>query len=98
MDFPFQYDHAEPLVFGGALPTRSSFDDATVVILPVPVDRTTSYVGGTRNGPHEILQASSHMELWDEETETDVHSVGICTLCSCASFSACPNRPAARCT
>ena len=53
--------------FGGALPVRRSFDEAAVVILPVPVDRTTSYVGGTRNGPHEILQASSHMELWDEE-------------------------------
>jgi agmatinase len=80
MDFPFQYDHAEALVFGGALPTRRTFDDARVVILPVPVDRTTSYVGGTRNGPHEILQASSHMELWDEEMRADVHGVGIFTL------------------
>ena len=80
MDFPFRYDHAEPLVFGGALPTRSSFDDSQVVILPVPVDRTTTYVSGTRNGPHEILQASSHMELWDEELKVDVHGVGIFTL------------------
>ena len=80
MDLPFQYDHAEPLVFGGALPVRRSFDDARVVILPIPVDRTTSYVGGTRNGPHEILQASSHMELWDEEMQVDVHRVGIFTL------------------
>jgi agmatinase len=37
-------------------------------------------VPGTRTGPHEILVASSHMELWDEETQTDVHSVGIYTL------------------
>jgi len=80
MDFPFEYAHAEPLAFGGALPVRSSFDDAAVVILPVPLDRTTSYVGGTRNGPHEILQASSHMELWDEEMRADVHGVGIFTL------------------
>jgi agmatinase len=80
MDLPFEYDHAEALVFGGALPTRRSFDDASVVILPVPVDRTTSYVGGTRNGPHEILQASSHMELWDDEMGVDVHGVGIFTL------------------
>ena len=80
MDFPFEYDHVEPLAFGGALPIRASFDDAAVVILPVPVDRTTSYVGGTRNGPHEILQASSHMELWDEEMRADVHGVGIFTL------------------
>jgi agmatinase len=80
MDLPFHYDHAEPMVFGGALPVRCSFDDARIVILPVPVDRTTSYVGGTRNGPHEILRASSHMELWDEEMRADVHAVGIFTL------------------
>ena len=80
MEFPFHYDHAAALMFGGALPTRVSFDDASVVILPVPVDRTTSYVGGTRNGPHEILQASTHMELWDEEMKADVHGVGIFTL------------------
>lgn len=80
MDFPFQYDHADALVFGGALPTRATFDTSTVVVLPVPVDRTTSYVGGTRNGPHEILQASSHMELWDEEMRADIHGIGIFTL------------------
>ena len=80
MDFPFQYDHAEALVFGGALPTRATFEDSSVVILPCPVDRTTSYVGGTRNGPHEILQASSHMELWDDEMKADVHGIGIFTL------------------
>ena len=80
MEFPFHYDHVDALVFGGALPTRRSFDDSRVVILPVPVDRTTSYVGGTRNGPHEILQASSHMELWDEEMRVDVHGIGIFTL------------------
>ena len=57
-----------------------SFDESKVVILPVPVDRTTSYIPGTRNGPREILQASSHMELWDEEVGTDVHAVGIFTL------------------
>ena len=80
MSFPFRYDRAEPLVFGGALPTRPSFDESTVVILPCPVDRTTSYVGGTRNGPHEILRASGHMELWDDEMRADVHGIGIFTL------------------
>ena len=80
MSFPFEYDHGAPLAFGGALPQPRSFDDSEIVILPVPVDRTTSYVGGTRNGPREILQASSHMELWDEELGVDVHSRGIFTL------------------
>ena len=80
MSFPFHYDHGAPLVFGGAVPEPRSFDDSRVVILPVPVDRTTSYVPGTRNGPREILQASSHMELWDEELGVDIHGIGIFTL------------------
>jgi agmatinase len=80
MSFPFEYDHGAPLAFGGALPHTRTFDESKVVILPVPVDRTTSYVPGTRNGPREILQASSHMELWDEEVGVDVHGVGIFTL------------------
>ena len=80
MSFPFEYDHGAPLAFGGALPEPRTFQDSRIVILPVPVDRTTSYVGGTRNGPREILQASSHMELWDEEIGVDVHRAGIFTL------------------
>lgn len=80
MSFPFDYEHTAPLAFGGMMPTMKSFDDSRVVILPVPVDRTTSYVSGTRNGPREILEASSHMELWDEEVGADVHGIGIFTL------------------
>src|SRR3954464_12824255 len=80
MNLPFEYDQMTVGGFGGPTPTTTDFDKARVVILPVPLDRTTSYVPGTRNGPHEILVASSHMELWDEETETDVHSIGIYTM------------------
>ncbi len=80
MNLPFEYERLATGEFGGTTPTTTDFDTARVVILPVPLDRTTTYVPGTRNGPHEILVASSHMELWDEETETDVHSVGIFTL------------------
>jgi agmatinase len=80
MNLPFEYDRVTVGEFGGTTPTTTDFENARVVILPVPLDRTTSYVAGTRNGPHEILVASSHMELWDEETESDVHSIGIFTL------------------
>lgn len=80
MNLPFEYERVALGEFGGTTPTTTDFQNARVVILPVPLDRTTSYVPGTRTGPHEILVASSHMELWDEETETDVHSVGIYTL------------------
>jgi len=80
MSLPFEYEQVTLGEFGGATPTTTDFENARVVILPIPLDRTTSYVPGTRNGPHEILVASSHMELWDEETQTDVHSIGIFTL------------------
>src|SRR6266446_2296040 len=80
MNLPFEYERLATGEFGGTTPTTTNFDKARVVILPVPLDRTTSYVPGTRNGPHEILVASSHMELWDEETQTDVHSIGVYTL------------------
>src|SRR4029077_14208481 len=80
MPRPFEYDQVTVGEFGGTTPTTTDFDKARVVILPIPLDRTTSYVPGTRNGPHEILIASSHMELWDEENGTDVHSIGIYTL------------------
>lgn len=80
MNLPFEYEHVALGAYGGTTPTQTDFEHARVVILPVPLDRTTSYVPGTRTGPHEILVASSHMELWDEETGTDVHGVGIFTL------------------
>src|SRR6188508_2385158 len=80
MSLPFEYDRVAVGEFGGTMPTTTDFEHARVVILPVPLDRTTSYVAGTRTGPHEILVASSHMELWDEETSTDVHGIGIFTL------------------
>src|SRR5918999_6230088 len=80
MNLPFEYDRVALGEFGGTTPTTTNFERARVVILPVPLDRTTSYVAGTRNGPREILVASSHMELWDEETGTDVHSIGVFTL------------------
>src|SRR6186997_2529653 len=80
MSLPFEYDRVAVGEFGGTTPTTTNFAQSRVVILPIPLDRTTSYVPGTRNGPHEILVASAHMELWDEETQTDVHSIGIFTL------------------
>ena len=80
MSLPFNYDQMTVGEFGGTKPITTDFANARVVILPIPLDRTTSYMPGTRNGPHEILVASSHMELWDEETQTDVHSIGIATL------------------
>ena len=58
----------------------ATFDESEALILPVPFDRTTSYVPGTRNGPRELLLASAQVELWDEEVGADVHGRGMFTL------------------
>ena len=77
---PIEYDHIDPVTYGGTLPEAATFEAAKAVILPIPLERTTSYVSGTRNGPREILVASTHLELWDEETNADIHPIGIYTL------------------
>jgi agmatinase len=76
----FNYNHVEPLVFGGTRGGSLDFESARVAVLPVPLERTTSYVPGTRYGPRAILHASSRLELWDEETGADVHGIGIYTM------------------
>jgi len=77
---PPSYDRTQLHQFGGALPEARTFEDSAAVILPVPFERTTSYVHGTRHGPRELLAASSQVELWDEELGIDVHGRGIFTL------------------
>ena len=80
MSLPFSFDHAAPWQFGGALPEAPRFDSSAAVILPAPLDRTTSFVSGTRYGPRELLLASAQVELWDEELGIDVHDRGMFTL------------------
>ncbi len=75
-----EYEHPEPLQFGGALPEPCSAEDAAALILPIPFDRTTSYVHGTQYGPAALLAASAQVELWDEELGVDTHRHGLFTL------------------
>lgn len=43
-------------------------DEAHVVLIPVPFEATTSYGGGTSDGPSAILEASRQVDLFDVET------------------------------
>src|ERR1051325_5066202 len=43
-------------------------EESRVVIVPVPYEATTSYGGGTSNGPAAILEASKQVDLFDHET------------------------------
>jgi agmatinase len=73
--------HAQlPFTFGALAQDAGSFDRAGAVILPVPFERTTSYVPGTKNGPREIIAASGQVELYDEELGREICDVGIHTL------------------
>lgn len=74
-----EYDAVYSMEFGGARPACGPVERARAVVLPIPFERTTSYVPGTRNGPRELLAASAHMELWDEELQFNVHEIGIHT-------------------
>ncbi len=55
--------------------------EAKVAILPVPYDLTTSYQPGARRGPLAILEASTHLETYDEELGCETwERVGIETV------------------
>jgi len=58
----------------------SNYDKSKVVILPIPYEKTTTYMEGTKKGPKAILKASVVLQLYDEELEKNVCDVGICTL------------------
>jgi agmatinase len=55
---------AESGIFG--LP--HSPEEARVVLIPVPFEATTSYGGGTSDGPRAVLEASRQVDLFDIET------------------------------
>lgn len=65
--------------FGGISDKYSSWKNSTFAVIPFPIDLTTTYVAGTRNGPKAILEASSHMELFDEENKIEPYRSGIFT-------------------
>lgn len=43
-------------------------ENSRVVIVPVPFEATTSYGGGTSDGPKAVFEASKQVDLFDHET------------------------------
>lgn len=76
-----RYTPMPPDNFGGLPEEHSQYETSRAVIFPVPLERTTTYEQGTRNGPSAILKASQNMELYDEELELEPYKeIGIHTL------------------
>ena len=70
-----------PHTFLGLDEAAADFDKAAAVIFPVPYESTTSYGGGTRQGPGSIIDASRYIELYDQEFDCEAGALlGIHTL------------------
>lgn len=52
---------------------------ARVTIIPAPLEYSVCYMKGTEHGPQAILDASSQMELYDEELDCCPIEVGVYT-------------------
>ncbi len=64
----------------GDLPERfTNRDNASIVILPVPYDGTSTWMKGAIQGPKALLEASANLELYDIETGFEAYKKGIFT-------------------
>jgi len=83
--------------FLGIPPALKPQGRAKAAILPLPYDLTTSYQPGARRGPLAILEASTHLETFDEELERESwQEVGIATLPAVAPDTSGPAATMAR--
>jgi agmatinase len=53
--------------------------DARVVLIPFPLEFSTSYGKGTIYGPEAILRVSPYLEFYDEELDLETWKIGIYT-------------------
>jgi agmatinase len=64
----------------GDLPKEfTAFESSKIVILPVPYDGTNTWIKGSDKGAKAILEASANLEMYDIDTDSEVHKVGIHT-------------------
>ncbi len=70
-----------PSTFLGLEHPTDSFERADALVLPVPYESTTSWGGGTRQGPGAIISASRYVELYDPDFDCEPGDrLGIHTL------------------
>ena len=58
----------------------AALDRARFVVVPLPFERTTSYMKGTAEGPGALISASHQIELYDEETCLETWQAGVHTM------------------
>jgi agmatinase len=57
----------------------ATYEASKIVVLPVPFDRTSTWIKGADKGPKAILEASANLEYYDIETGSEIHRKGIYT-------------------
>lgn len=68
-----------PLSFCGLPNDDNDYARASTVILPIPFDKTSTWLKGADKGPAAIIEASAYLELYDIETDSEVFKKGIFT-------------------
>ena len=58
-------------------PEYSQYDSSHFVVLPVPYEGTVSYGKGTAKAPATIIEASTQVELFDEELGGEFFEAGV---------------------
>ena len=71
------------IIFGGRDSNWTDYKSAKIIIFPVPYDYTATWQKGADLGPDAIIEASAHVELYDIETDSEVHLHGIHTFQLC---------------
>jgi len=69
----------ESINFGYLPEEYSTVENAGIVIIPVAYDGTSTWMKGADEGPAAIIEASTNMELYDIETDSEVYKRGIFT-------------------
>lgn len=80
MEDKISQEELTPAKFGGPDNTYSLYEKSKVVVIPVPYGKTVTYRKGTEGGPRAVLDASSNMELFDDEIGKDTYRIGIHTV------------------
>ena len=63
--------------FAGIDRSFSEFGTSKIAILPIPYDKTSTWIKGADKGPFALLEASQALEWYDIETNTEVYKKGI---------------------
>lgn len=65
--------------FGDLAEEYATLKKSKIVIIQAPYEGTLTYMKGASNGPRAIIDASTNMELFDDELGVETHKLGIYT-------------------